>query len=385
MPYYQEFLLVNAVIAVFMVLYLASTWGQHRWEKENKIFCIKYFVAIVAYLFFYWLMYEHIQWKWEGLNACISFGFFLFLMSGKNKDWIDKYHIIEFASGSIIISNLIGIMVYLKGYASVYWYNFKFQFLLPQANYYYERRFNWIYYHKSQYAFMLLLSLAFVLTYRHKFKNKFLFCFSVAELMVCLFISHVNAAIVGGGLLPCSFVLDLIIKNYKRINKAFFVVGIPVCLGAVFAVARILFLKIAAERSVTTLGSRTYIWKNVGQYILAHPEGMGNKFAAEKIALPDSGGALVNNGHNIFLNEMLRFSLPVGICFVILFALIIIYSLEKKFSVFTLGIWVAVMISVNMDYAVMASGWTLMLFFFYMIFFLEPGKDKRKPGKHEKR
>ena len=44
-----------------------------------------------------------------------------------------------------------------------------------------------------------------------------------------------------------------------------------------------------------------------------------------------------NNGHNIFLNEILRLSIPVGICFIILFVLIIVYAMEKKFSFFTPG------------------------------------------------
>ena len=85
-----------------------------------------------------------------------------------------------------------------------------------------------------------------------------------------------------------------------------------------------------------------------------------------------------NNGHNIFLNEILRLSIPVGVCFIIFFVLIIVYSLEKKFSFFTLGIWGALLMSMMMDYAVMNSGWTLMVFFFYTIFFLDVGARKKE-------
>lgn len=372
--YFQEFLLVNAVIVVFMLFYFISTIYYKRWNRKNKVFCIKFLIMILSYLVFYWLMMDHIQWKWQGVNAIVSFGFFFLLMCGENREWVEEYHVIEFANRSIIISNLIGIVVYLRGYASVYWYNFKFRLMLPQAQYG-EKRFDWIYYHKSQYAFMLLLSLAFILIYRHKFINRITFGLSVVVLMIGLYISHVNVAIVGGGLILGSFVLDLVIKNFKKLNKKVLMIGIPVCLTVVVAIGFALFTKIAAERSVATLGSRTYIWKNITKYILAHPEGLGNDFAAVKFELPELYGALVNNGHNIFLNEMLRFSIPVGVCFIILFALIIIYSLEKKFSFFTLGIWGAIMMSVSMDYAVMVSGWTLMLFFFYMIFFLDSRKQ----------
>ena len=375
-PYYQEFLLVNAVIVVFMIFYIINTWRHRRWNKENKVFCIKYFIAIVAYLSFYLLMLNHIQWKWEGVNGMISFGFFLLLMCGKNREWIDNFHVVEFANRSMVISNLIGIVVYLMGYASVYWYNFKFQFLLPQANYLYEKRFNWIYYHKSQYAFMLLLSLAFIIVYRDKFINKISFGFSVAVLLICLIISHVNTAIVGAGILMVGFVFDIVIKNFSKINKKIKLIGIPSALIGIAVAGVAVFLKISKERSIATLGSRTVIWKNAIKMILNHPEGIGNKFAFKKINLPEFGDVYTNNGHNIFLNEMLRFSIPVGVCFIILFALIVIYSLEKKFSFFTLGIWGAVMMSVSMDYAVMVSGWTLMLFFFYMIFFLDIRKQE---------
>ena len=170
-----------------------------------------------CYVIFYCLMMDSIQWKWQGINCIISFGFFLMLMCGINQEWFNKYHIIEFVNRSIVISNLVGIIIYLNGYASVYWYNFKLQLMLPK-DFYGEKRFDWIYYHKSQYAFMLLLSLAFILIYRKKFINKITFSISVAILMICLYISHVNTAMVGGGLILCSFCVDWFIKHFKK-NK----------------------------------------------------------------------------------------------------------------------------------------------------------------------
>ena len=131
--------------------------------------------------------------------------------------------------------------------------------------------------------------------------------------------------------------------------------------------------KIAAERSIMTIGNRTYIWQSAIDLILKRPEGLGLRFSYKKLHLADWFMKTTNNGHNVFLNEILRLSIPVGVCFIIFFILIIVYSLEKKFSLFTLGIWGALLMSMMMDYAVMNSGWTLMVFFFYMIFFLGVG------------
>lgn len=376
--YYQEFLLVNAIASVFCIVYILSTVIKKRWNKENLVFCIKFFIALFGYQFFYWLMKNSIQWKWEGLNCLVSFGFFLVLMFGRNEEWFDRHHVIQFANRSIVISNLISILVYLKGYASVYWYDFKVQLMLPK-DFYGEKRFEWIYYHKSQYAFMILLGMAFILVHRKKFMNKITFGVSLGILIICLYISHVNTAMVGGGLILGSFCVDWFIRNFKKIRLWIRVAVIPLFGAGVVGACVVAFQKIAAERSILTLGSRTWIWQHAVELILKRPEGIGNRFAAKKILLPEIGG-VVNNGHNVFLNEMLRFSIPVGICFIIFFVLIIAYALEKKFSFFTLGIWGALLMSMMMDYAVMNSGWTLMLFFFYTIFFLDVDGRKRSGG-----
>lgn len=376
--YYQEFLLVNAVAVVFLLFYGIATIWQKRWNRENLVFCIKFLFVMCCYVFFYYLMMDSIQWKWQGVNCVISFGFFLLLMCGRNQEWFDRHHIIEFANRSIVISNLIGILVYLQGYASVYWYDFKFQLMLPQA-FYGEKRFEWIYYHKSQYAFMLLLSLAFVLVHRKKFINRVTLALSIAVLLAGLYISHVNTAIVGGGLILGSFCVDWFIRNFKKIKLWIKVVVIPLFGAGVLGAGVMAFQKIAAERSVLTLGSRTYIWQSAIDLILKRPEGLGLRFTFKKLHLEGLGGMVTtNNGHNIFLNEILRLSIPVGVCFIIFFVLIIVYSLEKKFSFFTLGIWGALFMSMMMDYAVMNSGWTLMVFFFYTIFFLDVGARKKE-------
>lgn len=370
--YYQEFILVNAIAAVFILCYAVATIYYKRWNRENLVFGIKFFFVMCCYVIFYYLMMYSIRWKWQGVNCIISFGFFLALMCGKNKEWFDRYHIIEFTCKSIAISNLIGIIVYLKGYASVYWYNFKLQLMLPK-DFYGEKRFDWIYYHKSQYAFMLLLSLAFVIVYRKKFKNKIIFATTLGILLICLYISHVNTAMVGGGLIICSFCVEWFIKNFKKINKWIRVISVPTFSAVVIVAGIMAYDKIAAERSILTIGNRTYIWQGAIDLILKRPEGLGLRFSYKKLQLADWFMKTTNNGHNVFLNEILRLSIPVGICFIIFFVLIILYSVEKRFSLSTLGIWGALLMSMMMDYAVMNSGWTLMVFFFYTIFFLGVG------------
>lgn len=78
---------------------------------------------------------------------------------------------------------------------------------------------------------------------------------------------------------------------------------------------------------------------------------------------------LVNNGHNIFLNSMLRFSVPVGICFSILFLGIAIYSMIKSKSFLAAGMWLALLILLNMDYALMSLQMAQLFLIIYLVCF----------------
>ncbi|MCD8020432.1 MAG: hypothetical protein LUF92_12880 [Clostridiales bacterium] len=370
LQYYQEIMLVNVVAVAFLLFYVITIIFGKRFNKGNNNFIILFFAALLGYLLFYGIMMWHIDWIWEGINCLISFGFFLLLMAGKNQEWFEKHHVISFANYNILISNIIGLIIcFFTEYISVYWYNFKFELVLPGSNIH-EERYNWIYYHKSQYAFMLLLSLAFVLVHRNKFRYKMTFGLTVAVLMTCLYVCHTNTALVGGGITLATFILDMFIRNFKKLAVWMKAIIIPVFVGGVIGAGVAAYMKIAGERKILTLGSRTYIWNATIRLLTRHPEGIGNAFSLYKIYLPELN-TTVNNGHNVFFNEMLRFSYPVGFFFTVFFVLIIGYSLKKRFSVLTIGIWVALLMAVTMDYAVMSSGWTLMVFFFYTIFFLD--------------
>ena len=73
---------------------------------------------------------------------------------------------------------------------------------------------------------------------------------------------------------------------------------------------------------------------------------------------------------------MWRFSLPVGLLFTLIFVSILIYSLKKKFFFLHIGIWIAFLISLGMDYSLLGREFTLTFFYFYMIFFLPNTKEQ---------
>ena len=125
--------------------------------------------------------------------------------------------------------------------------------------------------------------------------------------------------------------------------------------------------KILSERDIMSLGGRPMIWEAALGIIREHPEGWGMRFGESAIQTAD--GRLVNNGHNLFLNSMLRFSVPVGICFDLLFLGIAVFSLIKSRSFLSMGMWLALLILLNMDYALMSLQMAPLFLIVYLVCF----------------
>jgi hypothetical protein len=131
--------------------------------------------------------------------------------------------------------------------------------------------------------------------------------------------------------------------------------------------------RILSERSLMTLGHRTQIWPAALEVIKKYPEGWGMRFGESAIEVTE--GWYVNNAHNVFLNAVLRFSVPVGICFSLIFMGIVVYTLVKARSFLAAGMWVAFLVLLNMDYSIMSLQMALLLLIVYLVCFRK-GKVK---------
>ena len=78
-------------------------------------------------------------------------------------------------------------------------------------------------------------------------------------------------------------------------------------------------------------------------------------------------GWMTNNAHNVFLNAVLRFSIPVGICFTVLLAAVMIYTLMKARSFLAVGMWAGVFLLMNMDYTLQNNEIAMMLLLVYVV------------------
>lgn len=356
--YYPWFVFTNLFAVLFLVVNIV-----------NKNICIKKDQRWIWFIFLCLIIYNvlgmYINYNYLGLygsqvNNTISILFFCALISLKDYGFMKKGKIIKFLIKAIVISNVIGIVVYLLGYNGISFRGIP-ELLLVDPNYY-ERRFNWIYLHKSQYALMLVLFIAFFVVYREQFHNRGTYFISQAVLIIGLIISHTYTSLCAAMFIFIGQFAEYMKKNRKCFKKKYLLLIAPFIVVGVF-----LFFKMAKERNILTLGGRVPIWKESFNILARYPNGIGSALGMISFQIPNLSFE-VYNCHNYFLNQMLCFSIKVGLSFIVIFISIIILSLRQNISFLTVGIWIALLIPLNMDYAMTPVEFSLFLFIVFCIF-----------------
>ena len=362
--YYAGFSWAYAALTVFLLCQVL----QHKVRRRSLFFWVL-LVGIVLYnlLFTYYnIRYHH--WYGEQVNNSIAFLFFLFLV-GSEDNPKEEQELVTFVIRAAVLSNFCSIVYFALGYSSLLVCNNHVVFgRLPED--FYEFRHYWVYSHKSDYAVMLLGFLALCIRYKDLFLKKAGYLFSLAVLLIALILTHSWTGILGAMLVFAGAILDRL--DFKKIVFTKFHIAGGVCLAIGAGVAGKILL---AERNLLTLGDRLPIWKETLQTIVEYPKGWGFYFG--EVLLECENGFTTNNAHNIFLNAMLRFSIPVGICFTLLFLLIFAYALYKCRSWTAGGMCLAVFVLINMDYALQNYEVAMFLLLLYLVC-LAPVKNRTK-------
>ena len=355
--YYAGFSWAYFLLVLYMLLQLV--WNRGKLARLHAAAAVYFSVLLLYNVLSLYFNHKYLHWYWEQINNTVAFlfmaallGFQIRLDEGKNDN-------IRFLMRCIVISNVGSIVYYLLGYTNLLICNNQFIFFELPSNFY-ETRHYWIYSHKSEYALMLVAFMALFTAYRKKFKNMLTFLLSMAVLLFCLYLTHSWTGIAGVFLIILGGVLDQVNWKEFRPRKWHFAAA-AVFLAAGGAVA----WEVLSERNIMTLGDRVPIWKAVWQVILDHPEGWGMRFGTSMIQTET--GLLVNNAHNVFLNQMLRFSIPVGICFILLFLGLVVYTLVKSRSFLMAGTWLALLLLLDMDYSMMSLQMALLFLIVYLV------------------
>ena len=364
--YYAGFSWAYFMLALYMLLQLV--WNRKKMFRLSAAGFLFSGMLLLYNILSLYFNHKYLGWYWEQINNTVAFLFMGALLGFQVKLDGQKHDNILFLMRCIVISNIGSIIYYLLGYTNLLICNNQFiLFELPDN--FYETRHYWIYSHKSEYALMLVAFLALFVAYRKKFKNRVTFALSVAVLLFCLYLTHSWTGIAGVFLIVAGGVMDQVNWKEFRPKKWHFAAG-TVFLAAVAAVA----WEVLSERNIMTLGDRVPIWKAVWQVILEHPEGWGMRFGTSMIQTET--GLMVNNAHNIFFNQILRFSIPVGICFTLLFLGIVIYTLAKGRSFLLAGTWLALLILLDMDYSMMSLQMAMVFLIIYLT--MRKGQERGK-------
>lgn len=364
--YYAGFSWAYFLLVVYMVLQVLQNRGKlSRISLVGVIYFVLLFLYNVLSLYF---NHKYLHWYWEQINNTVAFLFMAVLAGFQVELDEGKHDNIRFLIHCIVLSNVGSVIYYFLGYTNLLICNNQFIFFELPDNFY-ETRHYWIYSHKSEYALMLVAFIALFIAYRKKFKNWLTFCLSMAVLLCCLWLTHSWTGIAGVFLIILGGVLDQI--NWKNFHLK---VWHFIAAGGFLAIACAAAYELLKERDIMTLGSRIPIWQAVWQTILKYPQGWGMRFGTSMIQVWD--GFMVNNAHNVFLNQMLRFSIPVGICFTLLFLGIVIYTLVKGRSFLLAGTWIALLVLLNMDYSLMSLQMALLFLIIYLI--MRKGQERRK-------
>ena len=359
---YVRLVLPNILIVVTLFWYLLFCPRQYKAGRAVRIFSIACILTLVLYnAVCYYINGLYGQWYWEQINYTVCFLFFLFLcLSGQE---LRQTELLRFFLFVTVISTLCCLFMFHKyGLQSM---NIRWD--AASRNGQVERlgiRCSWLFPHKSQYALVLLMSIFLLLRHRSALSRQWIgwgiFFLLLYGLYICDTMSAFAALILGIG----GMVFDYLRKNGLRLNKYTLAGGIFI---AVMGIAALLL--ISRQRNLdATLGARIPIWTESLRNILANPAGIGQRFGTH-FSMQATEVLRVDNCHNVFLNQALRYSIPAGILFTILILLIAVYTIYVSRSFFALGSWFGILLLMNMDQAlspIQTAYFLLLVFFLYL-------------------
>lgn len=364
--YYQDFVLPN-FFAILAMVFIFTSWKLDF--KRNAIFVSGLGILLLAYnVCATYMNVKYHHWYGEQINTTISFLFFMVLLMVKDIHALIDTATIKATIHMIVASNVCAICfrLFTEFNRVVLLSDWLWLEKNPELT---QKHFAWLYGHKSEYGLLLVLCVAFFVIYRKQFKNVFTYVLSLGVLFVALFISDSYTAIGAAMLIFVGQFLDYLVTA-KWWEKLIAALIIPT---SIILVLKEFIQRLVENRDALTLGGRTIIWKYFIEYIKEHPNGSTETFGHNAYYIADWGewGTYINNAHSVFLNLMLRFSIPVGGIFIASCMLIVLFSIKRNLTFTTFCIWGAFFIPMIMDYSLTTIALSYVLILTSIIFFLQ--------------
>ena len=355
--------IVYANLFAVMFVGLACLEGNIDWKRRSWLgYAIA--VGLLGFnVFAFYVNKTYFGWYYGQINMTIAFVFFLTWLLMKEDAPCMGEDMVKFLLQAALITNAIGLIPSFLGFQYVRVSADGFDFLPKNA---WEPRYGWIFLHKSEYSFMLVLFLALSVVYRRLYDKKWQFWASVAVYAVGLVIADTRVTMMAAVFILAGAGMDHLIQKAGGFKWRYLA-----CLIPVIAAGVVILLLSRKDRNVFTLNGRTYIWQSAVKYVLDNPWGIGAMCGLREFPVEDTTGYIwsVWNCHNVFMNWLLQYSIPAGSFCVAMMGAIIVASVKKNLSFTTLGIWAAVLIPMNMDWCVLLQQIPMMLMVMYFVFF----------------
>lgn len=364
--YYPDFILA-IFFAILAMIAIFTSWKLDL--RKNGILLAGMGILLVAYnVCFTYMNYHYHHWYGEQINTTICFLFFMVLLMVKDIHALIDSNMIRSIIHMMVTTNVLAIgyrlitdqnrILIMNNYVRLDKYE---DVMAPQ--------YSWLYFHKSQYALILVLCIAFCVVYRKMFRNVGTYLLSLGVLLFALYLSDTYTSMVAAGLIFVGQFLDYLRKAkwWKKLVAAV-LIGIPGITSCL-----ILYEVIDKNRNLLTLGSRTMIWKASLENIKNNPLGKINfSMGIDRFIYFVHSTGTTNktyNCHNVFMNQMFRYSIPVGGIFTLLFLIVLLFAIRHHCSCTTIFIAFALIIPLCMDYSLTNVELTLFVMLFVIMFF----------------
>ena len=166
--FYQDYILAN-FFAILAMICIFTSWKLDL--RKNGILLAGMSILLIAYnVCATYMNYNYHHWYGEQINTTISFLFFMVLLMVKDPHALIDSNTIRSIIHMMVITNVLAI-----GYRLITEQNrILFMNNLVRRDKYeeiYSAQYSWLYMHKSQYALILVLCIAFCVVYRKMFRN----------------------------------------------------------------------------------------------------------------------------------------------------------------------------------------------------------------------
>lgn len=219
-----------------------------------------------------------------------------------------------------------------------------------------DARLTYVFVHKSGYGLVLLLLFLLILWNPAINHRKIKFAITIITIVVTNSVTSIAA------LLICIIEYYATKKETSRNRQMIKMLLEILCI----VIAYISYIYLSDLRDFSTAGGRFFIWNAGIDALGQYPTGIGDSFYTQMF---EANGHLYNNFHNVFINEMIHYSIIEGIFFIIVTFIPIIRSIRKYDNKSNL-IWeaIAIILIMSMDNSLHDSFYTLFMYLICLIF-----------------